>query len=393
MHLSRDSIIWATVIPHIPGRKKDNRSYREPQTRKSAIKVPPLLSRPILTALLTLIALSAWATDYPTPKEADWVAKDFRFHTGEVMPAVRLHYTTIGDPAGEPVLLLHGTGGSGASMLTPNLAGELFGAGQALDATKYFIIIPDALGAGKSTKPSDGMRAKFPHYNYDNMVLAEYRLLTEGLDIRHLRLVTGISMGGMETWMWGERYPAFMDALVPMASQPTEMSARNWATRRIMIETIRQDPAWNHGDYTSQPPSLRLASVFFGIATSGGTLGFQSIAPTRAKADQLVDSRLAAPPPADANDFLWQFDASRDYNPSPGLERIEASVLAINSADDERNPPETGLMEQSMKRLQHGRLWLIPASAETRGHGTTGMAKFWKQQLADFLVTVPRRAM
>ena len=333
------------------------------------------------------------AADYPTPKEADWVAKDFRFHSGEVMPAVRLHYTTVGDPSGEPVLVLHGTAGSGATMLTPNFAGELFGAGQALDAKKYFIIIPDALGAGKSTKPSDGLRAKFPHYNYDDMVLAEYRLLTEGLDIRHLRLVTGNSMGGMETWIWGERYPVFMDALVPMASQPTEMSARNWATRRIMIETIRQDPAWNNGDYISQPPSLRLASVFFGIATSGGTLGYQSLAPTREKADQLVAGRLAAPPPADANDFLWQFDASRDYNPSPGLERIEASVLAINSADDERNPPETGLMEQSLKRVQHGRLYLIPASAETRGHGTTGMAKFWQQQLVDFLNAVPRRAM
>jgi homoserine O-acetyltransferase len=237
------------------------------------------------------------------------------------------------------------------------------------------------------------MRAKFPHYNYDDMVLAQCRLLTEGLGIRHLRLVTGNSMGGMETWLWGVTWPAFMDALVPMASQPTEMSARNWMTRRILIESIRQDPAWNNGDYTTPPPSLRLANVFFGIATSGGTLGYQSLAPTREQADKLVDDRLAARPPADANDFLWQFDASRDYNPSPGLERIQASVLAINSADDERNPPETGLMEQSLQRLKNGRLFLIPASAATRGHGSTAMAKFWKQPLLDFLNTVPRRAM
>lgn len=348
---------------------------------------------PTLTILFVLLASCAAAAEYPTPKEADWIARDFHFHTGEVMPAVRLHYTTIGDPSGEPVLVLHGTNGSGATMLTPAFAGELFGSGQALDAAKYFIIVPDALGAGESAKPSDRLRAKFPHYDYDDMVLAQYRLLTEGLGVHHLRLVIGNSMGGMETWLWGVTWPAFMDALVPMASQPTEMSARNWMTRRILIETIRQDPAWNNGDYTVPPPSLRLANVFFGIATSGGTLGYQSIAPTREKADKLVDARLAAPPPRDANDFIWQFDASRDYNPSAGLERIQANVLAINSADDERNPPETGLMDQAMKRIRNGRLLLIPASAETRGHGTTGMAKFWKQQLADFLNTVPRRAM
>jgi homoserine O-acetyltransferase len=203
-----------------------------------------------------------FAADYPAPKEADWIAKDFRFHTGETIPELRLHYITVGDPSGEPVLILHGTAGSAASMLNIGYASVLFGDGQPLDAKKYFIIIPDALGAGKSAKPSDGMRAKFPHYDYDDMVLAQYRLLTEGLGLHHLRLVTGNSMGGMETWMWGEKYPEFMDALVPMASQPTGMSARNWMTRRIMIESIEQDPAWNHGDYTVQPPSLRLAMCF-----------------------------------------------------------------------------------------------------------------------------------
>ena len=357
------------------------------------MNVPGRWLRAALSAFLIVFTLPAVAADYPAPREADWIAKDFRFHTGEVMPALRLHYTTVGDPAGEPVLILHGTTGSGATMLTPGFAGALFGDGQALDAKKYFIILPDALGTGKSAKPSDGLRAKFPHYNYDDMVLAQYRLLTEGLGVRHLRLVVGNSMGGMQTWVWGVTWPDFMDALVPMASQPTEMSARNWMTRRMLIESIRQDPAWLDGDYRTNPPSLRLASVFFGIATSGGTLGYQSIAPTREKADRLVDDRLAAPPPSDANDFLWQFDASRDYNPSPGLERIQASVLVVNSADDERNPPETGLMDQALRRVRNGRRLLIPASAETRGHGTTGMAKFWQRDLLDFLATAPRRAM
>lgn len=336
-----------------------------------------------------LFALTAVAADYPTPAEADWVAQDFKFHTGETMPAVRLHYTTIGSPTGRPVLILHGTAGSGGSMLTPAFAGELFGPGQPLDAAKYFIILPDALGAGKSAKPSDGLRAQFPRYDYDDMVRAQYRLVTEGLGIHHLRLVLGNSMGGMQTWIWGVTYPDFMDALVPMASQPTEMSSRNWMMRRMLIETIRQDPAWNGGNYTTEPPSLRIANVFFGIATSGGTLAYQAMAPTRAAADKLVDERLAAPPPADANDFLYQWDSSRDYNPAPGLERIRAPLLAINSADDERNPPETGLLARSLARVKNGQLLLIPASADTRGHGTTSLAKFWKQPLADFLSKIP----
>jgi homoserine O-acetyltransferase/O-succinyltransferase len=356
---------------------------------RSLQPVPRLLA----AVAMCLLGLAARAAEFPTPREGDWIAKDFTFHTGDVMAEVRLHYTTIGDPSGEPVLVLHGTGGSAASMLTPGYAGDLFGDGQPLDAKKYFLILPDAIGAGQSTKPSDGMRTGFPHYNYDDMVRAQYRLLTEGLGVRHLRLVTGNSMGGMETWIWGELYPDFMDALVPMASQPTAMSARNWMTRRIMIESIKQDPAWRNGNYTTQPPSLRLASVFFGIATSGGTLGYQSLAPTRETADRLVDERLAAPPPKDANDFIWQFEASRDYDPAPNLATIQAAVLAINSADDERNPPETGLMGDALKRLKNGRLYLIPASGMTRGHGTTAMARFWKQQLADFLAGAPRRGM
>jgi len=338
-----------------------------------------------------LLSAAASAADYLVPKEGDWVARDFRFHTGEVMPELRLHYRTLGDPSGEPVLLLHGTGGSGANFLTPGFAGELFGSGQPLDASKYFVVLPDALGTGKSAKPSDGLRTKFPKYNYDDMVEAQYRLVTEGLGIRHLRLVLGNSMGGMHTWLWGEKYPGFMDALVPMASQPTPMASRNWMLRRMMLETIRSDPEWNNGNYATQPPSLRFASVFFAIATSGGTLAYQKMAPTREQADKLVDERLAAAPPGDANDFLYQWESSRDYDPSAGLERIEAALLAINSADDERNPPETGITERALKRMKNGRLYLIPASENTRGHATTGMAKFWSQQLQQLLQTAPRR--
>ncbi|MCC7346027.1 MAG: alpha/beta fold hydrolase [Variibacter sp.] len=349
--------------------------------------------RAIMTFAFGLAAVAAAAADYPAPIEGTWVARDFRFHTGEVMPEVRLHYRTIGAPTGEPVLILHGTGGSSASMLVASFANELFGPGQPLDAAKYFIIIPDALGAGKSSKPSDGLRTKFPLYNYDDMVLAQHRLVTEGLGIRHLRLVLGNSMGGMQTWMWGVRYPEFMDALAPMASQPTEMSSRNWMMRRMIIDAVRNDPDWNGGNYTTQPKAFRVAVVFFTIATNGGTLAYQKAAPTREAADKLLDTRLKAPFTADANDFLYQWDSSRDYNPSPGLERIQAALLAINSADDERNPPETGIMVRELKRIKNARLHLIPASEETVGHGTTMRAKFWKQQLQELLQTAPRRAM
>ena len=342
---------------------------------------------------LALTASAALAADYPAPKQGEWIAHNFKFHTGEVMPELRLHYATVGEPSGQPVLVLHGTGGSAASMLSPAFAGELFGPGAPLDAAKYYIIIPDAIGAGQSTKPSDGLRAKFPKYNYDDMVEAQHLLLKEGLHVKHLRLVIGNSMGGMQAWMWGEKYPDEMDALVPMASQPTAMASRNWMLRRMLLETIRSDPEYKDGNYTTQPHFLRIANVFFGIATAGGTLAWQKQAPTNAAADKIVDARLAAPPPKDANDFLWQWQSSADYDAAPGLERINAVVLAINSADDERNPPETGIEEQTMKRVKHGRIYLIPASTETRGHITTGMAKFYKQQLGDLLATAPQRGM
>jgi homoserine O-acetyltransferase/O-succinyltransferase len=337
-------------------------------------------------------AFAASAADYPAPKQGDWIARDFVFHTGAAIPELKLHYTTIGEPTGLPVVMLHGTGSSAAAMLTPAFAGALFGPGQPLDARKYYIILPDAIGAGGSSKPSDGLRQQFPKYNYDDMVEAQHRLVTEGLGVRHVRLVMGNSMGGMQTWLWAEKWPTLMDAAVPMAAQPTAMSARNWMLRRMLTETIRSDPEFQGGNYTTQPRFLKIANVFYGIATSGGTLAYQDQAPTNALATKLVDERLAAPAPKDANDFLYQWESSADYDPAPGLEKIRAAVLAINAADDERNPPETGVMQKAMARVRDGRLLLIPASPETRGHGTTSAAKFYAAELAAFLQSVPERA-
>jgi homoserine O-acetyltransferase len=343
----------------------------------------------IVGFVLAFVAAPVLAADYPTPKQGEWIARDFKFHTGEVMPELKIAYTTVGEPTGQPVLVLHGTTGSAASMLTPAFAGELFGAGQPLDATKYFIIIPDSIGHGRSSKPSDGLKARFPRYNYDDMVDAQYRLVKEGLGINHLRLVMGNSMGGMHTWAWGVRYPDFMDALAPMASQPTAMASRNWMMRRLIIDSIRNDPDWKDGNYTTQPKAFRTAAVFYNIGTNGGTLALQNAAPTREAADKLLNQRLAQLTKADANDYLYQWESSGDYDPSPNLGKIKAAVLVINAADDERNPPETGLTEAALKQVPKARLFLIPASADTRGHGTTGMAKFYKQPLAELLQGAP----
>jgi homoserine O-acetyltransferase len=352
-----------------------------------------IMSSAIFAAALASISVAAMAADYPAPKQGDWIAKDFKFHTGQVMPELRLHYTTIGEPSGEPILVLHGSGGSAASMLTPNFAGELYGPGQPFDAAKYYIIIPDGIGHGKSSKPSDGMKTAFPKYDYDDMVEAQHRLLTEGLGVKHVRLIIGNSMGGMQTWIWGEKYPAFMDALVPMASQPSAMASRNWMLRRMMLETIRNDPDYNNGNYTTQPRMMKYAVTAFGIATGGGTLAYQMLAPTAAQADKMVEDRLAHASKADANDFIYQWDASHDYDAAPALDKIEATLLAINSADDERNPPETGILERDIKRVKNGRIYLIPASTDTRGHLTTGSAKWYKKQLEDLLKTAPQRSM
>jgi homoserine O-acetyltransferase len=349
-----------------------------------------LLRSAWLCAALLVAAFQALAADFPAPKQGTWVVRDFRFHTGEVLPELKLHYQTVGDPSGEPVLVLHGTTGSSNSMLTPAFGGELYGPGQPLDATRYFIILPDAIGTGRSSKPSDGLRTKFPKYNYDDMVEAQYRLVREHLGIKHLRLVIGNSMGGMQTWMWAQKYPGMMDVAVPMASLPTQMSGRNWMLRRLLVESIRRDPTWNDGNYTTQPPSLQLASVFFATATNGGNHSYMKAGPSRDKADAALEARLKAGAfNGDANDHIYQWESSADYNPSTGLEKITATLLAINSADDERNPVELGVLEREIKRVKNGRAHVIPASEQTLGHGTTGNARFWKQELEGVLKTAP----
>jgi len=343
-----------------------------------------------LLVVLAFVSLAVQAADYPAPKESSWTVRDFRFHTGEALPELRLAYTTVGEKSGAPVIVFHGTTGSARSMLTPGFAGELFGPGQPLDASRYFIVLPDSIGHGRSSKPSDGLRAKFPRYNYDDMVEASYRLATEHLGVKRARLVIGNSMGGMETWILAGKHPAFMDIAVPMASLPTEMASRNWILRRLITDSIRNDPEWKNGEYTTQPKSAHFASVFFSFATSGGNQALYKAAPTREKADALLDARMKAPFPADANDTLYQWDSSRDYNPSPNLEKIQATLLAINSADDERNPPETGVLEREIKRVKNGRVFLIPASPDTAGHGTTGNAKWYRKELEEVLKTAPR---
>lgn len=343
-----------------------------------------LTSRLALGLLLPL-SFSVSAAPLPAATEGDWVAPQFTFHTGETLAHLKLHYVTLGNPKNPAILYLHGTYRPGSDVLSKDFGGELFGPGQPLDASKYYIISTDGIGVGQSSKPSDGLRTQFPEYNYTDLVQAQYRLVTEGLGVKHLRLIIGNSMGGMQTWVWGQTWPQMMDALVPMASQPTEMSSRNWMMRRLLVESIKQDPAWNNGNYTTQPPSLRLANAMFSVGTSGGTLAYQAAAPTRAQADKLVDERLSAPQTADANDFIYQWQSSADYNAAEGLPKIQAPMLVINSADDERNPPETGRLEASMKALKHARLLLIPASADTRGHGTTSMAKFYSKELAQFM--------
>ncbi len=349
------------------------------------------ISKTLLTGLVLMMSsLMAMAADYPAPKESVWVARDFRFQSGEVLPELRVSYTTVGEPTGEPVLVLHGTTGSARSMLTPGFAGEMFGAGQPLDASKYFIILPDAIGTGKTSKPSDGLRMKFPRYNYDDMVEAQYRLVTEHLGIKHLRLVLGNSMGGMHTWLWATKYPGMMDIAVPMASFPTEMSGRNWMMRRLLIDSIKSDPEWMDGNYSKQPRNFQLTYLFFAVGTNGGDQALYKAGPTRVKADEYLAKRLAAPFNADANDYIYQWDSSRDYNAAPNLEKITAQVLVINSADDERNPRSLGLMEREMKRIKNGSEIVVPGSDTTGGHGTVMQVKRWKDQLEQVMKSAPR---
>ena len=347
------------------------------------------LRRALGALLLPLALIPAFAADLPPAQEHEWIIPNYTFKNGETLPELRLHYTTLGDPKGEPVLILHGTTGSARSMLKDGFADELFGAGQPLDASKYYLIIPDAIGTGKSSKPSDGLRMKFPAYDYDDMVEAQYRLITEHLGIKHLRLILGNSMGGMHAWMWATDHPEMMDIAVPMAAYPSEMAGRNWMMRRLLVDSIKSDPRWQNGDYREQPPNFHLTYLFFTTATNGGDQALYHTGATREKADAYLQERLVAPFNADANDYIYQWEASRNYNPAPKLEAIHATVLAINAADDERNPRALGIMEREMPRVKNGRELVIPADETTRGHGTVMQAKRWKEQLADVLAKTP----
>jgi len=348
----------------------------------------------VLSLLAALLALGAGAAaaDLPAPVEGDFVLRGFRFRSGEVLPELRIHYRTIGTPRRDAagvvrnaVLITHGTTGSGAQFMRPEFAGELFGPGQPLDATKYFIVLPDGIGHGKSSKPSDGLRARFPRYGYLDMIEAQRRLLVEGLGVSHLRLVMGTSMGGMHTWLWGQVYPDMMDALMPLASLPAQISGRNRAWRRVVIDAIRNDPEWRGGDYERQPQSLRTAAQMLWLMSSN-PVQRQLAAPDLARSDAVLDEFVANYlKTGDANDFLYALEASRDYDPAPGLERIKAPLLAINTADDLINPPELGLLEREIKRVARGRAIVLPFSDKTRGHGSHTLAALWKDELVRLL--------
>jgi homoserine O-acetyltransferase len=355
------------------------------------LKINPTV-RILALALSVLAAPLALTAEYPSPNEGDYVISDFKFVSGETMPQLRIHYHTLGkiekDAQGKvmnAVLIMHGTTGSGAQFIRPEFAGELFGKDQPLDATKFFIVLPDGIGHGKSSKPSDGLHAKFPTYGYVDMVEAQYRLLKDGLGVDHARLVMGTSMGGMHTWMWGETHPDFMDALMPLACLPTQIAGRNRVWRRMIIDAIRNDPAWDHGDYKTQPPSLRTAAEMLWFMSSNPVLR-QKEAPTLQKADEEIDKFVNAYfKTADANDVLYALQASHDYDPGPNLEKIRAPLLAINTADDLINPPELGILEREIKRVRHGRAILMPMSDKTRGHGSHTVAALWKDHLVTLL--------
>ena len=350
-----------------------------------------------LLLLIAVAAVAVRAAEYPAPLQGDFVLRNFRFQSGEVLPEVRLHYRTVGtlekDARGivrNAVLVMHGTGGTGAQFIRPEFAGELFGDGGLLDAKRYYIVMPDGIGHGGSSKPSDGLRAKFPRYGYRDMVDAQYRLLTEGLGVNHLRLVMGTSMGGMHTWLWGETHPDFMDALMPLASLPTQISGRNRAWRRVVIDAIRHDPAWRDGNYEEQPPSLRTAEEMLFLVGSNPVLR-QGQMPTLAKADTALDTSVAASMKVDdANDVLYQLEASRDYDPGPALQKIRAPLLAVNSADDLINPPELGILEREITRVPRGRAVVVPFGPSTAGHGTHTLAAVWKQYLQQLLTDSTR---
>src|ERR1700741_2513460 len=353
------------------------------------------LRRILATSILMLASLCYGqnATAKPTPTEADYTSHDFHFKSGETLPELRLHYTTFGKPERDAsgkvtnaVLILHGTGGTGHQFFAPQFAGVLFGPGQLLDTSRYYIILPEGIGHGKSSKPSDGLHAHFPQYDYDDMVAAHHELLSEGLGVNHLRLIFGTSMGCMHSFVWGETYPDFMDALMPMACQPVQIAGRNRIWRKMVMDAIRNDPDWKGGDYSEEPKQGLRTALDLLLIAGRAPLYMQKTLPTRDAADKYLDdyfkTRMAG---LDANDFLYQVNASRNYNPSPQLEKITAPVVYINSADDFINPPELGIAERESKKVKNGRFVDLPISDETRGHGTHTRAAVWKQYLAELL--------
>jgi homoserine O-acetyltransferase/O-succinyltransferase len=352
----------------------------------------------LLLALLILSAPAiAWAQTFPAPREADFVARNVRFDSGDVLPEVKIHYRTIGEPRKDAdgvvrngVLILHGTGGTGRGFLSETYGGGLFGPGQTLDATRYFIILPDNIGHGQSSKPSDGMKMQFPRYGYTDMVRLQHQLVTEGLGLSHLRLVMGTSMGAMHTWIWGYLYPSFADGLAPLASNPVEIAGRNRVWRKLLVDAIVTDPTWKNGDYTEPPRGMASALGFLLMATSV-PLQWQKQFPTREAADKwLADQIASRTKTTDANDMIYYFRASEDYDPSTHLEEITAPLLAINSADDFVNPPELPMMEALIKRVKRGRFVLLPISDRTRGHGTHSIPAIWGNELQQFLASLPR---
>lgn len=347
----------------------------------------------VLAVLWSGMGVAPAQAGYPAPREGDYVIHDFPFERGEPLE-LKLHYTTLGSPVRDDrgqvrnaVLVLHGTTGSGRAFLSDNFAGRLFGAGQLLDANRYFVILPDAIGHGKSSRPSDGLRMRFPRYTYNDMVRAHYRLLTEHLGVNHLRLVMGTSMGGMHTWVWGYTYPDFMDALMPLASLPVEIAGRNRMMRKMILDSIQDDPEWKNGEYTAQPRGL-ISAIHILIFMSSSPLQSQKSAPTRERAEEFLRNLIARyAATLDANDMLYQFDASREYNPAPHLEKIRAPLYAINSADDQVNPPELGILEKEIQRVPRGRYILLPITPETRGHGTHSLPATWSKHLAELLAS------
>ncbi len=348
---------------------------------------------PALFVLLAALASPAAAKDFPAPVEGDFVIRNFQFATGETLPTLTQHYRTIGTPRRDAsgvvrnaVMIIHGTGGTGAAFVSQTFGGELFGAGQVLDAARYFIILPDGIGHGKSSKPSDGLHAKFPKYDYDDMVRAQHAMLIDGLKVNHLRLVLGTSMGAMQCWVWGETFPDFADGLVPLASVPTQIAGRNRVMREMIMTSITNDPAWKGGEYTEEPKQGLTGAVNLLMMMTSSPIGWHRSGPTRDAADawyaEQLKNRFAA---NDANDMLYQFNASRNYDPSPNLEKITAHLMAINSADDVVNPPELGLMEKLIPRVKHGQYILLPTTEQTRGHGTHSLPAIWGPHLADFL--------